>query len=222
MPNKITKHFQTEIKALKAEEGERSVVARISTITPDRDGDIMLPSGIDAEEFAQNPVVLFMHGFDNRQGSIPIGKAIELKNGRNFVQAKMKFADRPESLPDVAEWFPDTLLSLFQQKILRAFSIGFNILEARPADDKDREKFGDAVRQIISKWKLLEFSVVAVPANQEALATSVSKGIDIGNDLPRLWPGCLPKVLSFNSEIKTPLRFNTEPKPVLELTQRAG
>ena len=51
--------------------GERSVVARISTIDIDRDGDVMMPGGIRTEEFRQNPGVLF--GPDS--GAIPTGKA---------------------------------------------------------------------------------------------------------------------------------------------------
>jgi phage head maturation protease len=76
----------------------------------------------------------------------------------------------------VQEWPADTILSLFQQKVLNAFSVGFTVTDAREATKRDRARFGDGVRQVITDWKLVEFSVVPVPSNQDALAMAVSKG----------------------------------------------
>ena len=152
---------------------ERSITARISTAAVDRDGDVMLPSGIDMSDYRKNPVVLFGHD----AGSLPIGKAAWMKKTPNEVVAKTVLAKRPDEHPAAAEWVPDTIYSLFKQEILRAFSVGFTIEDAREADRKDVARFGENVRRIISKWKLLEFSVVPIPANQDALAMAVSKGM---------------------------------------------
>jgi HK97 family phage prohead protease len=157
---------------LSASEGERAVIARISTTSVDRDGDVMLPSGVDLSDFTKNPVVLFGHD-SNR---IPVGRAVAIHRRAQDIVAKVQFAERPKSLPDMQEWVPDTIFSLFQQKILNAFSVGFTIQDSRPATKHDIARFGDGVRQIITKWNLLEFSVVPVPANQDALAVAVSKG----------------------------------------------
>jgi len=179
------KIFDTE---LKAEPGERTVVAQISTTAVDRDGDVMLPSGVDMTDFKRNPVVLFGHD----AGRIPIGKAEGMRRHRNALEAKVRFADRPDSLPESQEWPPDTVFSLFQQGVLRAFSVGFTIDNSREADQKDAELFGEGVRRVITNWKLLEFSVVPIPANQDALAVAVSKGILRGDswtahELDRVW-----------------------------------
>ena len=169
---KLIKRFQTK---LKAGEGERAVVAKITTTDTDRDGDVVLPSGLDLREFKRNPVVLFSH----RSDELPVATAEQMEKHSNAIVAKVKFIERPASLPSEQEWVPDTLLSLFQQKVLRAFSIGFRVPSEgyRDATDSDRRKFGDSVRRVITKAKLFEFSVVTVPANQEALAIAVSKGL---------------------------------------------
>lgn len=154
------------------EPGERSVVARISTTDVDRSGDVVLPSGADYSDFKKNPVVMFAHD----TGKLPIGKAERIERMTDGMRSKVKFADRPDSHPPAVEWLPDTVFSLFQQGVLRAFSIGFIVDEWRAATEKDMRRFGDAARRIFTKWRLIEFSVVPVPDNQNALVEAVSKG----------------------------------------------
>jgi HK97 family phage prohead protease len=178
---KVLKAYSNRID-MKADE-PRTVVARISTTAVDRDGDVVLPSGLKLQEYRKNPVVLLNH--DN--GSLPIGKALSVQRDRDTVVAKVQFAERPAEHPEGAEWVPDTILSLFKQKVLRAFSVGFMPLDMRDANEKDRKKFGDHVRRVITDWNLLEFSVVPVPANQDALAVQVAKSSSF---LTEAW--CLP------------------------------
>lgn len=163
--------YKTLETSLKAEPGERAVVARISTADVDRDGDVVLPNGLDHSDYDKNPVVLLQHD----SGSLPIGTASEIRPTANAVMAKVTFAERPAAHPTGLEWLPDTVLALFQQKVLRAFSIGFTIKSARAPTNKDLSRFGDDVRRVIEGWAMHEFSVVAIPANQNALAVSVSK-----------------------------------------------
>lgn len=212
---KQTKTFETEIKALHAEEGERSIIARISTIAPDRDGDVLLPSGIDTTNFEKNPVVLLQHGFVD--SGLPVAKALEITKSHKFITAKITFAERPESLPEGVEWIPDTLLSLFQQKVLRAFSVGFLPIERRAADQKDIDRFGDSVEQVITHWELLEFSIVSVPANQEALATAVSKGIDIGKHFASTLEIIAKRRISIVLPQKSKIKIDIVPKGVISL-----
>jgi len=162
---------------LKAVEGERAVVAMISTTAVDRDGEVMLPSGMDAKDYRANPVVMLGHSQQYDPRALPIGTAAQIKRLAKGVEAKIVFANRPASLPDGEEWLPDTILELFRQKVLRAFSIGFLADEVKDAAAAEIRRFGEGLRRVISKWRLMEISVVAVPSNQEALAMAVSKGI---------------------------------------------
>jgi HK97 family phage prohead protease len=149
----------------------RTVMARISTTSIDRDGEVLLPSGIDLKDFRKNPVVLLNHD----QGGLPVGRAVSVKRSSDGIIAEVQFAERPAGHPSSVEWIPDTVFNLFQQGILKAFSVGFIPKEMREPSDKDFKKFGDDVRNIVSKWSLLEFSVVNVPANQDALVLQVAK-----------------------------------------------
>lgn len=194
----LTKTLDTTFRA---EPGERAVVARISTTAVDRDGDVILPSGLDVADYKRNPVVLLVHD----SGKLPIGRVESIKKQSNDVMAKVVFAERPISHPASAEWIPDTVLALFQQKVLNAFSVGFTVDNdgIRIAEAKDKSRFGDHARRIVTRWKLIELSVVPVPANQEALAVAVSKSW-----LAMGWKG-LSK--------KTPLRLNKPQPLVLDL-----
>lgn len=201
MEERRTSTFTTELKA--ASDGARTVTARISTIAPDRDGDVVLPRGMDAKNFKKNPVVLFAHD----SWSLPVGKVKKLTRDTASISAEVEFAERPDSLPPEQEWLPDTIFDLFKQKILRAFSIGFSVKDAVRPEPKDLARFGDAVKFVIKEWELLELSVVPVPANQEALATAVSKGIDCGG-LVDYWG------VKAVDTVKAPLTID---RPTLEL-----
>ena len=176
MTLQLTKTFETK---LTTKPGERSVIARISTTSVDRDGDVLLPSGVDLRDFKKNPVVLFMH----EGKKLPVGTAPLIVRKPDSIIAKVMFAERPDTLPDAQEFVPDTVFSMFQQGVLRAFSVGFMLDKARVPTPDDVRRFGRTVKQVITKWRLLEFSVVSVPANQDALAEAVSKGYVPRNSL---------------------------------------
>jgi len=167
---RINKAFSADVAVA---DGERAVTATITTAVCDRDGEVVIPAGVNSKEYEKNPVLLLQHSY----WGMPLGKCVALRREDERIVAKFVFASRPENHPADEEWMPETVFSLFQQGVLRAFSIGFIPTETRPANDRDVEKFGGATRRVISKSKLLEVSVVTVPANQEAVATAVSKGL---------------------------------------------
>lgn len=165
----ITKAFSADITV---EDGERAVTAKISTIAVDRDGDVVIPMGCNTKEYEKNPVVFMAHNY----WSLPVGKCVAIKRTEDAIIGKTVFAPRPENHPADEEWLPDTLLHLYQQGVLKGFSIGFSAIDSRYATDKDLLTYGANCRRVYNKWTLLEYSVAPIPANQEAVATAVSKG----------------------------------------------
>ena len=155
------------------DEDERSVIAIISTDAIDRDGEILLPKGMDAENFANNPVVPWSHWSMDP----PIGKALWIKKGVKRITAKVQFATT-----DLAE----EVWQLFKDGFLKAFSVGFIALESHkptPAEIKKKPEWAEA-RRVFDKWELLEFSPVTVPANPEALRLAMkNKTITISDRL---------------------------------------
>jgi len=166
--SKLFKAFSSDITPVA---GERAVMARISTSSVDRDGDVLVPQGCNYKNYEKNPVVFWNHD----ASSLPVGKATGFQKGDETIDAKVIFAARPDTLPEGEEWMPDTLFSLYQQGILNAFSVGLIPTETRPANDRDLQKYGECKR-VVSKWELYEFSCVPLPANQDAIALAVSKG----------------------------------------------
>ena len=76
-------------------------------------------------------------------------------------------------------------------------SIGFLPLKVHVPDDKEVQKnhWGDRVGLVIDEWLLLEYACVFLPANQEALVESVSKGaLELSPDLLAALGGIAPVV----------------------------
>lgn len=172
MKSQFVKTFSTDVDVY---EGERAIKAKISTGTLDRDNEVLVPQGCNSQEFEANPVVYLNHNYY----TLPIGKCVGLDRKGNSIIAKTVLAERPEDYPRDAEWVPDTLLSLFKQGIIKGFSVGFDPMDGgtREPTEKDKDNYGPSVKRIYSKWKLIEYSVAPLPANQEALCMAVSKGM---------------------------------------------
>jgi len=151
------------------------VDATITTETIDRDGEVIISQGMDATEFEKNPVVFYNHDYAQ-----PIGKISELRRSEGKIDATIEFAQKPDDYE--GSYFPEFVESLVEQGIVKGISIGFvpSPGGVRKASDKDRKDYGEEVRQVYSKWKLLEVSVAPLPANSTALVTAVQKGaVDI-------------------------------------------
>lgn len=154
--------------------GEKWVIAKISSSAVDSDGDVLIPAGADLKEYRKNPVIRWMHS----DGQLPIGKAVGIRPRPTDIVAKIVFAARPKSLPDTVEWPPDVIHDLYQQEVLRGFSIGADVIPGgvRRAVPDDIHRFGSGVQRVISRWILREVSVVDLPANPDSYAMAVSKG----------------------------------------------
>jgi hypothetical protein len=159
---------------------DRTEVSKITTEAVDRDREIVVAKGIDLAAFRSNPVVLLNHNWTG----LPLGKALWVKNEGNGLSAKTQYAKRPQE--HTGEWVPESVYSLIKQDMLPGKSIGFLPLEARPpekAEIAQRPELKD-VRRIITKSILLEYSVVGIPSNPEALVQikafpALAKALDL-------------------------------------------
>lgn len=136
-----------------------------STPDVDRDKDRVMPNGAKLENFIKNPVLMYGHNY--RDPWALIGKAADLQvdaGGINF---------QPELREPANDSDPMTVIrALWDQKLLRAASIGFN-----PTKWMENEVGG---RDFV-EWELLEISIVPIPANQNALRLA-AKAIDGGGE----------------------------------------
>ncbi len=133
----------------------------LSDDTIDRMGDIIEPSGWDLKWFKRNPIALFGH-----DSKFPIGswKNVRVEDGK--LMADLAPAQRGTSARI------DEIVSLIEQDVLRATSVGFMPLEYEPIDKA--KPFGG---QRFIRTQLLETSIVSVPANPAALHLAKSMNI---------------------------------------------
>lgn len=161
------KRFSSKITI--SPEEEKTCVAVISTNDEDAVNDVLIPTGADLRRFTKNPVVMYAHNYSGK----PVAKAVALSVNEDGITAKLKFADTEEA---------NDVWSLIKGGFLNANSIGFIIKEAYRKGTEDFNKYikenkmkvKDTVERIISKFELLENSIVPIPWNSEALIQAVS------------------------------------------------
>ena len=130
----------------------------LSDATVDRYGDVVEPRGWDLRNFNLNPIALFNHNSD-----FPIGSWKNLR-----VENEQLVGDLEPARRGTSDRI-DELLSLIEQGILRATSVGFRPIESEPRQG------GKGVRY--KRQELLETSVVSVPALPTAIAVARSMNI---------------------------------------------
>lgn len=165
--------MQTKALSAQIAPSASGFTAVITSETIDRDGEVLIPSGMNSKEFDRNPTLFWNHDYAE-----PVGKAVgPLKRKEREIVADFVFAKRPDGY--AGEFFPEVAAALVGQGIVSGVSVGYVPEEGgvRMATDIDRKKYGGSVSRIFSRWKLLEVSLAPLQANPEALITAVKKGL---------------------------------------------
>lgn len=168
----------------------------ISTASVDRDNDTIAVAGWKLENYRKNPVVLWAHDYH----SLPLGKAIDVTIEGDKLVATAEFADHEMA---------NTVLRLIDGGFLKATSVGFRPSKYVLNEERRGVDF--------TEQDLLEFSIVPVPANPEALQISRSAGVDI-EPLKGWAEGILKSLGASKAETKSKTRKTnslvvpTEPK----------
>ncbi|MBW2060934.1 MAG: hypothetical protein JRI95_05145 [Deltaproteobacteria bacterium] len=185
----IRKACATPLAKEAVNEEERSIISIISTGDVDRDGDVLRPDGMNDQAFRRHPIVLFGH----RYQELPIGRNEWIRVLGKKVIAKTVY------VPGDINPFAERIFFFRQRGFPLAQSIGFIAVETTWVGEDDfGEELEDVVsrgwvqkdqrnlvRRIIKKWILYEYSDVVVPANPEALALAVSKGLVTASEAER-------------------------------------
>lgn len=150
--------------------GRRAVM---STARMDRVGDVIDQAGWVLDEFKSNPVMLHEH-----DPSRPVGvwKDVRVEAG--------ELSGEPVWHPPEINAAADVLRKLYEGGWLKGISVGFRVLEAEPMPD--------GRGWLIRKALLLECSLVAIPANADALLKAAPGARMVAIDGPAktdLWAG---------------------------------
>src|SRR5947209_19127343 len=151
--------------ALSTDPATLTLLAVITTADAARAGDVIVPTGLrNANEFLRNPVVLWAH----QRSLPPVGTCTRLDVQPERIVAETRFA---KGVP-----FAEDLFRLYEQGVLRGWSIGFVPLVAKllPAAEGEAGRRARPGLQI-EEWNLLEYSAVPIPENPGALTVAIQK-----------------------------------------------
>ncbi|MBI5118826.1 HK97 family phage prohead protease [Candidatus Poribacteria bacterium] len=150
--------FRFHMKLVGTDPARRNIEGYASTRDLDLTGEVVEPGAFaeSLKDFMANPVVTYMHDWSD-----PIGKVVDARTDDVglFIRAEIS-----ETAGKV--W------KLIEEGVLRAFSIGYEVVE---------EKLVDGANHIL-KLRLYEVAIVSIPANRRALF-SVAKGLMRGTDI---------------------------------------
>lgn len=148
---------------LEKQEGE--IVGIASTENVDRQGEVIRQEGWDLRNFKKNPILMLAHNYNE----LPIGKVTNVKVEENKLTFKAIFSEATQIAREAFQ--------LVQEGILKAFSVGFI---PREYDEKEPN--------VVTKAELLEISLVAIPANPQAMVVmkSMEKN-ELAKDILKRW-----------------------------------
>ncbi|HZV11906.1 MAG TPA: HK97 family phage prohead protease [Candidatus Kapabacteria bacterium] len=143
------------------------ITSIISTATPDRCNDVMLPGGVNLKNFYGNPVVLWMHN-----DTLPaVARNVGIQANAQGLIAKTYFNQVTQLSKD--------LYQLYKNGDMFAFSVGFIPVEWEDEEIGTEENdYGDiqittpVTQRVYKKWEMLEYSLVNIPMNPEAVTLS--------------------------------------------------
>lgn len=135
-------------KDIEINDKENTIAGYITTQSPDRVRDEVTTLGINLDNYKSNPIVLFNHDYN-----LIVGKCIEMRHEDGKLYAKTQFAPTE---------FAQEKKTLAKSGFLNTFSIGFKSIKYTVKDDGG---------WIFNESELLEYSLVTVPMNAEAVIT---------------------------------------------------
>ncbi|HEX7123609.1 MAG TPA: HK97 family phage prohead protease [Gemmatimonadaceae bacterium] len=179
----LHKAFAAEVRAPDGSGDPAPVVDFvISTAAVDRDRDVIAVDGWDLAAYRRNPVVLWAHS----RRDLPIGRALDVHIDGSSLVSRAEFASADLNP------FAGQVYRMLRAGFLNAVSVGFVPQEWTWDEQRGGVNF---LRQ-----ELVEFSVVPVPANPEALMIGrmpeedraalrawAERTLDWVNEEPGLW-----------------------------------
>lgn len=154
----MTKAYSTlQIKSISENDDERLITGIATTPSTDRDDDILEPLGA---KFTL-PIPLLSH----HNHSQPIGEVIqaEVTAGGILITAKIAKIDEDGKLKERI----DEAWQSIKSGLIKGLSVGFKI--------KEYSYIENSWGLHIKEWEWYELSVVTVPANADAVITSVKQ-----------------------------------------------
>lgn len=159
---KVGQMTGTKGKAPDVDVSARTVSGIITTTTPDNDGEVVVPAGLDMSYFPKRVKTVYLcHDYDK-----PIGKCrrMEMKDGALWASTFITSTSLGEDV-----------LKMLDEGVIGGFSIGFATKAYGPPTDEEEDLYGEH-HTIHRQGRLFEYSITPMPCNPDALVSMVSKG----------------------------------------------
>ena len=158
--------------------GERAIVSYITTNMRDRDGEVLLPSGMRSENYEKSGKPVFW-GHKYSDPSHIVGQNLWLKKDPKGDGIIAKTAFRKNQ-------FADEVYNLYTEEVvkgegpvLKAWSVGFIPIDWIDGDGKKSPK------RTYKEWEILEYSAVPIGSNPGAISLAYQKGLITTNRLKK-------------------------------------
>lgn len=187
-------------KAPDVDTASRTVSGIISTTTPDNDGEVVLPSGLDMSYFPKRVKTVYLyHDYEK-----PVGKCrrMELRDGSLWASTYITSTALGEDV-----------LKMMDEGVINGFSIGFATKAYGPPTNDEEDEYGEH-HTIHREGRLYEYSITPMPCNPDALVSMVNKGtihrssaVACGlEDTPeRKWFRAMP-IIAHDGTVMVPMR----------------
>lgn len=165
----VAKQMTAEIVPVPELVCDRALRFTISNGNVDREMDRVALAGWDLGSYRRNPVVLWAHD----AGRLPIGRAFDLRIEDAALKASVEFI--PPDTPEGGQ-FAEAVYRLAKGGFIAATSVGFRPIKWEYTNDQARGADDWFPGIDFEQQELVEFSVVTVPANPEALIEAPGPG----------------------------------------------
>lgn len=154
-----------------ADDQEHSLAFTLTTLTEDRDGDVVVPLGCRLNNYAKNPVVFFGH----QEWEVPIAQS-RSPDGRITVYPEEQRI-RAKAYFDAHDEDAMFIYGKVKRGLLNATSIAFVPIEAtrREHHEKAHRQDGMPAGWYFKTYDMTEWSVVGVPSNAGAIRDALDR-----------------------------------------------
>lgn len=155
--------YKSVIKTPTVDMDNRLIQGVVTTDSVDMDGEVVVPGGIDttyftgADDASGVRTVYYDHDY-----SRPIGTCRNMKATDEGIYAVTYIAKTA---------FGDELLTMVNEGIVRGQSIGFRRMDSGNPTFEETAKYGSDCKRVTRKSLMLEYSIVAMPCNPDAMLT---------------------------------------------------
>jgi len=156
----------------------------------DRDSDLVVPQGMNIDNYKKNPIILYNHDRD-----AIIGKSVDVQLRDDGVFMEMH----------VYKSLNQRVYEAIRLGVLKTCSIGFIV--------NDLKYMPELEAYLLTSCELLENSIVVLPANQDSLLTSVSVG---GNPMLTLSSKSVDSIEKEYKKLLDETNDNQEPQDLLK------